>query len=404
VIGNTPTTMPTHPDTASSGAAISATGAAPLAAPALHAPDAGTALPPLEVVRAYLIGWVPLFLVYMIANETDGDWSRGFRLWPAIDGTLRGVGPAFLLLIPVWAYTGWIERRQFSVWRLLANHLGMAIVFASAWHAAIYAWLWLFYSPQAAEKAWNNWFIWQSMWGMMLYWAVAGGCTAYRAVQRARVETAASAQAQALLARTELAALRNKLNPHFLFNTLHSIIALTRKDPARAEHALLMFSDMLRHVLDTEKTGQDQVPLQQELDFTRAYLDLEALRLGDRLTVDWQIDPDALGWAVPALSVQPLVENSIKHAFNPRSAPGRLLIRARVDDDGQTLRVDIVDDGPGSHIGQRAAENGQGPSQGLGLATVSRRIALEYGPPSGLQIVSQPGQGFAAHLTLRARP
>ena len=354
--------------------------------------------PPLAVWRAYLVGWVPLAAVYMVATETDGDWARGFNLWSALYGTSRNLGPAFVLLIAVWPYSGWMERRQFSPLRLLANHAGMALVFSWSWHALIYAVIWGSQGLEQAERARANWFIWQTMWGMMLYWAAAGGFTAYRAVQRARQEAAASAQAQALLARTELAALRNKLNPHFLFNTLHSIIALTRKDGSRAEQALLVFSDMLRYVLDTEKAGRDQVPLQQELDFTRAYLDLEALRLGHRLQVQWELDDAALGLAVPALSVQPLVENSIKHAFNPRSAPGLLRITVLRDDGRRQLLVRVTDDGPGCTPGAVAGSNG------LGLRTVQRRLALQHGNLGGLRITTAPGAGFSVEITLPTDP
>jgi LytS/YehU family sensor histidine kinase len=287
----------------------------------------------------------------------------------------------------VWPYGGWMERRGFGGLRMLANHAGMSLVFAAVWLSCTYLLIWLTLDFQAAERARNQWIIWQAMWGMMMYWAVAGGFTAYRAVLRARAEAAASAQAQALLARTELAALRNKLNPHFLFNTLHSIIALTRKEPARAEAALLMFSDMLRYVLDTEKAGQDHVPLQQELDFTRDYLALEALRLGPRLTVHWQVDEAALHHAVPALSIQPVVENSIRHAFNPRSTPGRLTIAVRLE--GELLRVQVGDDGPGCEPQALQA------ATGLGLKTVARRLALQHG---SLQVHTQPGAGFRVQM------
>jgi signal transduction histidine kinase len=351
-------------------------------------------LPPAVVMRAYLIGWMPLALVYTIANETDGDFSRGFNLLHALHGTARNVGPAFLLLLLVWPYTGWMERLNFSITRLLANHAAMSLVFACAWHGLLYLLIWLLRDQAAADGARERWFIWQAMWGMMMYWAVAGGFTAYRAVQRARAEAAASAQATALIARTELAALRNKLNPHFLFNTLHSLTALVRRDPKRAENALLMFSDMLRYVLETEKSGDDSVCLQQELDFTRDYLGLEALRLGERLTVDWQVDQALLQCSVPALSVQPLVENSIKHAFNPRSTPGRLTISARRDGGTPGLHITVADDGPGCSPQTLAA------STGLGLKTVARRLALAFGARGRLDIHSQPGAGFQVQLSL----
>jgi signal transduction histidine kinase len=355
-----------------------------------------TLLPPWHVLRAYLIGCVPLFVVYTIANETDGDFTRGFDLGSALGGTLRNAGPSFVLLLPVWAFTGWMEARGLSVTRTLVLHGLMAVVFAAAVQTSSYLLIWMFLGLQTADRARGQWFIWQGMFMMMMYWATAGGFTAYRAVQRARTEAAATAQAQALLARTELAALRNKLNPHFLFNTLHSIIALTRRDAPRAEQALLMFSDMLRYVLDTEKTGVEHVPLQQELDFTRDYLALEALRLGPRLTVHWQVDDDALALAVPVLSVQPLVENSIKHAFNPRSAPGTLTISARRE--SGVVHITVADDGPGC-VPLAWAEG-----TGLGLKTVARRVALQPGAPGALRVDTQPGAGFAVHLTLPATP
>jgi signal transduction histidine kinase len=358
-------------------------------------------LPPRDVLRAYLLACVPLFIVYTIANETDGDFTRGFNLLAAVGGTLRNAGPAFVLLLPVWAYTGWMERRGFGITRLIANHGAMALVFAAAVQTASFFAIWAFKDLASAQRARNNWFIWQGMFMMMMYWAAAGGFTAYRAVQKARADAAATLQMQTLLAQSELAALRNKLNPHFLFNTLHSIIALTRRDGPRAEKALHMFSDMLRYVLDTEKSGQDQVPLQEELNFTRDYLALEALRLGPRLTVHWQLDDAAMGVLVPALSLQPLVENSIKHAFNPRSAPGQLTVTVRLQrataagkPAAERLWVEVADDGPGCTADAWAA------GQGLGVKTVSRRLVMHHGPASALAIKTAPGAGFVVSFEM----
>ena len=185
----------------------------------------------------------------MVAVETDGDWSRSFNLLSAVRGTARNIGPQFLLLLLLWPITGWMERRRFGPVRAVLNHGALAVLFAFVWHASLWLLIWLQYGVAAAEKARANWFIWQIQWGMMMYAAAAGGFAAYRAVQRARAEAAAASLAQELLARTELAALRSKLNPHFLFNTLHSILALVRKDAQRAEAALFKFSEMLRYVL-----------------------------------------------------------------------------------------------------------------------------------------------------------
>lgn len=351
-------------------------------------------LPPAHVLRAYLVGCVPLLLVYMIAVETDGDLSRGFDLYSAVSATMRFVGPAFVLLLPVWDITGWLERARVRVSLLLLAHGALAIVFAVAVQWGSYGLIWLWSGPDAAERALRSWFIWQAMFMMMMYWAAAGGFTAYRAVRRAHTEAAASAQARELLARSELEALRSKLNPHFLFNTLHGIVTLVRKDSVRAEQALLMFSDLLRYVLDTDKAGSDAVPLADELAFTRDYLALEQLRLGDRLQVEWQIDAAAESAPVPVLTLQPLVENAIKHAFNPRTAPGRLLISARLD--AGLLHLLVRDDGPGAV--PQAAPAGHG----LGLATVARRLALLHGARGTLVVDTAPGAGFTVRVSLPA--
>jgi signal transduction histidine kinase len=351
-------------------------------------------LPPAHVLRAYLVGCVPLLVVYMIATETDGDLSRGFNLASALGSTFRFVGPAFVLLLPVWDITGWLERAGVRVGLLLLAHGALAIVFAIGVQWSSYGLIWLWSGPAAAQRALDAWFIWQAMMMMMMYWAAAGGFTAYRAVRRARAEAAATVQARELLARTELAALRNKLNPHFLFNTLHGIVTLVRKDTRRAEEALLRFSDLLRYVLDTEKSGADSVPLADELAFTRDYLALEQLRLGDRLQLRWQVDEAAEGVPVPVLTLQPLVENAIKHAFNPRTAPGLLVITARVD--GGELQLEVRDDGPG------AAPQPAAAGHGLGLATVARRLALLHGDRGRLQVDTAPGAGFTVRVSLPA--
>jgi signal transduction histidine kinase len=351
-------------------------------------------LPPGHVLRAYLVGCVPLLVVYMIATETDGDLSRGFNLISALGATFRFVGPAFVLLLPVWDITGWLERAGVRVGLLLLAHGALAIVFAVGVQWSSYGLIWLWSGPAAAQRALDSWFIWQAMFMMMMYWAAAGGFTAYRAVRRARAEAEAVAQARELLARTELAALRSKLNPHFLFNTLHGIVTLVRKDAVRAERALLMFSDLLRYVLDTDKAGRDAVPLADELAFTRDYLALEQLRLGDRLQVQWQVEPAAEAAEIPALTLQPLVENAIKHAFNPRTAPGTLVISASVT--AGTLQLTVRDDGPGAATQPAAA------GHGLGLATVARRLTLLHGERGTLTVHTAPGAGFAVQVRLPA--
>ena len=353
--------------------------------------------PPREVLRIYCLAWLPVLLIYLVAVETDGDWSRGFNLASALHGTLRNMGPQFVLLLLLWPVTGWMEQRRLSAVSQVAAHAGVSVLFVFVWYGLLWVWLAVESGVEAAEKARAYWFIWQMEFGMMAYAAAAGGFSAYRAVRRAMAEAAAASQAQALLARSELAALRNKLNPHFLFNTLHSILALVRRDAARAEEALFTFSEMLRYLLDTERSGDDQVLLRDELDFTRQYLALESIRLGERLRVVWLVDETLLSRSVPALSVQPLVENSIKHAFNPRSEPG--LLRVTVSGDGDALVISVADDGPGLQL---PAGGGLPESSGIGLRTVARRLALRWGEQARFEVSSRPGAGFRVDMRMPA--
>lgn len=351
--------------------------------------------PPREVLRIYGLAWLPVLLIYLVAVETDGVWTRPFHLASALHGTLRNMGPQFALLLLLWPITGWMEARRMSAPRQVLAHALIAVLFVVVWYGLLWVWIVAEAGVAAAEKARANWFIWQLEFGMLAYAAAAGGFSAYRAIRRAAAEAAAAAQAQLLLARSELAALRNRLNPHFLFNTLHSILALVRRDARRAEQALFVFSEMLRYLLDTERNGDDQVLLRDELSFTEQYLALEAIRLGDRLTVHWQVDEAARDVSVPALTLQPLVENSIKHAFNPRSEPGELTITARREP-GRLLLA-VSDDGPGAEPPPPGALP---EGTGLGLRTVARRLALRWGAAARFEVTTRPGQGFRIEMSL----
>jgi Histidine kinase len=342
----------------------------------------------------YAAGWVPMVFFYAVATQGDAVFKGDLQIVPALIDAAWSLGTAPLLLALVWPLTGWLDRRHSTPLFAVAVHTAAAVLFAITWHAITFAIATYLYSPDDARRIAQSWFLWRAMWGLMMYAVVAGVFHAVRAVEAARRQAVATAQAETLLMRSELVALRNKLNPHFLFNTLHSIIALTRKDGNAAETALLKFSDMLRYVLETEKSGVDMVRLEDELQFVRDYLDLEALRLGNRLRVNWQIDEGAKSHLVPALSVQPLVENSIKHAFNPRVQQGVLTISAKLDSTHKKLVIVVNDDGPGCDLATVSQ------STGLGVRTVERRLKLEYRERATFNISTAPSSGFSAQMVI----
>jgi len=336
--------------------------------------------------RIYIGAWITYIVLVGLVVQAD-ELAAGQFDPMLIAYAFVTTGSGGVLLALVWPLTGWMERRELSPGARLAIHLAGAVAFAISAHLIVL-------SLQKGEGRPLSWHAWPLMYSVMGYGLMAGIFQTVRANAAAQRQALAAQQAQTLLVAAELGALRSKLNPHFLFNTLHSIIALTQRNAAAAETALFQFSDMLRYVLDTERAGVDRVTLDAELDFVRDYLDLENLRLGQRLKVEWDLDPDAGDVLLPALTLQPLVENSIKHAFNPFSRPGLLRIESRRDHDTGLLRVTVRDDGPG------ASPEAIDASPGLGIRTIGRRLELDYAGRASLRIDSRPGVGFSACVTL----
>jgi sensor histidine kinase YesM len=336
--------------------------------------------------RIYIGAWIAyIMLVGLIVQADEIEAGQFDPTMIAYAFVTTGSGGVLLAL--VWPLTGWMDRRGMKARMRFAIHLAAAIAFAAFAHLIIL-------SLQKGDGQSLSWHAWPLMYSLMSYALTAGVFQTMRANAAAQRQALAAQQAQTLLVAAELGALRSKLNPHFLFNTLHSIIALTQRNPAAAETALFQFSDMLRYVLDTERAGVDRVTLDAELQFVRDYLELEQLRLGPRLQVQWDLDPDAGDFVLPALTLQPLIENSIKHAFSPYTRPGLLRIESRRDPQAGLLRLTVSDDGPG------AAQETIAASPGLGIRTIGRRLELDYAGRAALTIDSRPGAGFAACVTL----
>jgi two-component system LytT family sensor kinase len=227
---------------------------------------------------------------------------------------------------------------------------------------------------------------WRVLIDLLVYCSLLGLGYAWHNAARA-------ARAEALRAQAELEALRSQLNPHFILNTFHALIGLVRRDPAAAEDALERLGDLLRYSLRIQREGRDEVTLQDEWAFVQSYIDLERLRLEDRLRVTFDAASETLDCFVPSFALQTLVENSIHHAIAPRAAGGRLAVSARQVEDRLIVRVE--DDGPGG-----AAP----PSDGnhVGLRLLRERLAALYGAHARLDLEAAPG-GAAAVLDLPAR-
>jgi two-component system, LytTR family, sensor kinase len=207
-------------------------------------------------------------------------------------------------------------------------------------------------------------------WELLAYAAIAGLSHAVLFSRESHRRELRAAQLEKHLVEAQLQTLQRQLQPHFLFNTLHAISALMHRDVESADRMLTRLSDLLRMTLDT--VGRQQTSLKEELDFLRKYLQIEQTRLGDRLSVHWEIDGETLDCLVPNLVLQPLVENAIKHGIALKSEGGSVTVRARRQ--GEMLWMEVEDDGCGpSEVGLESLQ------QGIGLTNTRARLSHHYG-------------------------
>jgi sensor histidine kinase YesM len=225
---------------------------------------------------------------------------------------------------------------------------------------------------------------------LLIYGVVVGVYHARAYYRRYRERELRTSQLEGRLAQAQLQVLKMQLHPHFLFNTLHAISALMRRDAALAERMLARLGDLLRTTLAS--ADLQEVPLKEELEFIGPYLEIEQARLGPRLTVALDIDPEAMDARVPNLILQPLVENAILHGVAPRSDPGRVEISARRA--GEFLCLEVRDDGPGLPLNPLALK------EGVGLANTRARLQQLYGPRHRLELANGQARGLTATVMI----
>lgn len=358
----------------------------------------------LRAALLYVAAWSPLVVVFIFILSNQGLDSAEQAVTVAI-GT---VGLAALLGVPVVAIAtrwGWPSRVTFG---FVLSHLALAAAYAGLWDVGIV----LSMVPssgsvgQALADA-RSWIFFQTFEGMMVYCTVAGVTWSRRSMTRAREQGERAARAEALRVQAELAALRGQLDPHFLFNTLHSVAVLVRHDPKLAETALERLASLLRYVLDHKNGLREHVTLSDELAFVDDYLALEGIRFGERLRVERDLAADALECSVPSFALQPLVENAIKHAIAPRAQGGTLWLHGHRE--GDLLVLEVRDDGPGmaegaSHRREPAqvADGSERRSFGIGLDALRQRLHALYDGAASLSVRSAPGAGFAVSMRLPA--
>ena len=275
--------------------------------------------------------------------------------------------------------------------RSLAVHLPGSVAF-SLTYMVLRAWIGRWQSEASFAEAFLPLLVKTWHFNLLIYWVIVAVTFAFNYYRKYRERELRAVELEKRLAQAKLQALQMQLNPHFLFNTLHSISALMHQNVEAADRMITRLSDLLRTALDSSDT--QEVTLRQELEFLQRYLEIEQTRFGSRLTVKTDIAPDTLDARVPNLILQPLVENAIRHGIEPHAKPGRVELRAQRDAD--MLVLEVCDTGAGL--------GGNGPAEeGVGLSNTRARLRTLYGEAHRFELRDAPGGGWRVWLTIPFR-
>jgi anti-sigma regulatory factor (Ser/Thr protein kinase) len=212
-----------------------------------------------------------------------------------------------------------------------------------------------------------------------------------------KIRRARESGLESRLARAELNVLRMQLHPHFLFNTLHTVSSLMVNDVPTAQRVITALGALLRTSID--HTARQEIPLHAELGFLRQYLDIQRARFRQRLAVDIDVGPELQDALVPSLFLQPLVENAIRHAVEPRPAGGRVSVRASRE--GERLTIAVRDDGGADPLPVSTMLTPAGG--GVGLANTEARLAQLYGARHEFRAAQRTGGGFEVVMSFPFR-
>jgi two-component system LytT family sensor kinase len=316
--------------------------------------------------------------------------TAAWRVGGMLDPRLRDVGFAgtsvwFVLYYAMWAvltpFIFFLARRvRFSRERWLpplAFHTAASVVVAVAAPvslAIVFGGLVLGRGYPTFDEVlspfWTTYAVYRAIADTSLYWVILAAGTVLRAYDDSQARRLEAADLERSLVSAQVEVLKMKLQPHFLFNTLNSVRFLAlENDSAAVVTTVERLANLLRASM---KTGSQLVPLEEEMSLVDEYLAIEQMRIGDRLRIVRRIDPAVRQARVPGLVLQPIVENSIKHAFSQRLDASRLEIAALRD--GDALRLVVADDGPGLPPGWDLASG-----CGRGLTNVIERLNALYG-------------------------
>jgi signal transduction histidine kinase len=338
-----------------------------------------------------------------------GGWLLIGVYFACMDATVLSEGPVDLtrlatvdiLLHLIWGAMVLVVIRSlkryplgdFSTWPRWVFHIGLSLVFTVVGLATAFTISRALqggpHQPDAV--VWHHFvrFFWRYFHLAFMDFVIAiGAYTAVDMYRRFKSREIQSSQLEARLAQAQNEALRMQLQPHFLFNTLHSVSALIDIDPAAADLMLSRLGDLLRQTLDL--SGKQEVSLRLELAILQNYLEIQRIRFLDRLQMRVECPEPLLEAQVPSFMLQPQVENALKHGFSRHSGGGLITIRARAE--GGRLILEVEDDGCGL--------SDFPPREGIGTANTKARLELLYGEDQSFELLPATGGGTLVRIRL----
>jgi signal transduction histidine kinase len=317
--------------------------------------------------------------IHFVMNEPEGSpftrtaaqQSLFFGLWGAI-------------VVPLWFAFGEIEHIASGVVRALAI-VALGVLGWRVHGTTLYALSGL-YSTTPRSLALPPTAVMRMVYiEIIVYVAVTAGILAGRARQRARAHERRAVTLALQLSRARMQTLQSRLQPHFLFNALHTVGMLARAgDTERIVDVTARLGGVLRVMLDDDDAAESS--LREELDLVDRYLAIELIRFRDRLDVEVDVDPAAMDGLVPRFILQPIVENAMRHGIAHRTERGRITIRARRVENA--LVMTVTDDGPGTRTAAPPLPDSNGSRPGLGLRITRERLTGMYGADGALEVTT----------------
>jgi two-component system LytT family sensor kinase len=330
--------------------------------------------------------YINLNLPHLLPKDiNDSDWSWAFWAFWAVHT------PLILILSRRFSF----ERRRLTkslliylsvgiVWAMIVQ--GLALLALPVLHDS------MSYTGVRFYRLARNWFGSTFLPNLLMYWLVLSVNLIFLYYERYQKEMLKASTLDAQLSNARLQTLKMQLHPHFLFNTLHSISALVLKNENRdAVKMINRLSELLRLALDNIET--QVVSLEDEIEFTRRYLEIEQIRFHDRLSVEWDVEPQTLEAEVPTLILQPLVENAMRHGVDSNPEESRIQIAARRQND--RLLIEVRDDGK-----DLEKISGHDGAAGLGLKNTRARLSELYGEDYSFSLSRREGDWTIAQIVI----